>query len=696
MNFKLNTSAAIRILIVEDDPIQRELLVSLLSEAQVGEILIATTGSEGLSLWRTTFPTLVLTDVVMPDMDGLTMCRAIRDEDPDAEIVIVTHHTDTEYLRQAIDIGVDRYILKPVDGKLLLAMVDVCLREHDQRMQLRLAKLAFMDANEGMLVTDQKTHILTVNPAMTTITGYRPDELIGQRPSLFASGQHGEDFYRALWDSLRVHGRWAGEIVNRRKDGTIFPEWLSISSVEGTSGEVSHYVGVISDITERKQEENQIRRMAHFDALTGLPNRLMLMDYMHRALARARRQNRALSVLYIDLDKFKPINDTFGHEAGDEALRVMAERMLACVRQTDTVGRWGGDEFLIFLDEPAQTEGIAQVCANLVTSLSLPIAWHDQTLKLGASIGVATFPKDGEEPDALVRSADEAMYRAKASGGNGYQFSQVETEGRIRSRTRMERDLREGLKAWSYSLHYLPEISLLTWEVSNVEALLRFHHPESGLLDAGQFIEIAESMGIMPELGQRALKEAAMEIARLRDEGHSLGLTVDLSRRQLAVPHVATHLLSALEQAGFRKEDVTFECAESAVTANENALPTLLSLAAQGCRFTLDDFGAGFCSFNLIGQLPISAIKIDRYFVTEIENNPQARQLVGALIAFARRMDMRVIAEGIETTFQLDFLYRQGCHAAQGYLFAKPMALNELQAFLVRKDWHSLVEGLLP
>ncbi|MDP2751753.1 MAG: EAL domain-containing protein [Rhodocyclaceae bacterium] len=696
MNLKQNTLSSIRILVVEDDPIQRELLVGLLSDAKVGEVLIATNGSEGLSTWRTFSPTLVLTDVIMPDMDGLSMCRAIRAEDPDAEIVVVTHHSDIEYLRQAIDIGVDKYVLKPVDGKLLLAMVEGCLREHDQRMQLRLAKLAFMDSNEGMLVTDQETRILTVNPAVTTITGYRPDEIIGQRPSLFASGQHDDDFYRVLWDSLRVHGRWAGEIVNRRKDGTVFPEWLSISSVEGVSGEVCHYVGVISDITERKQEENQIRRMAHFDSLTGLPNRLMMTDYMQRALARARRQNRALSVLYIDLDNFKPINDTFGHDAGDEALRVMAERMLACIRKTDTAGRWGGDEFLIFLDESARTEGLVQVCENLVTSLSLPMVWHDKTLKLSASIGVATFPKDGEEPDALIRSADEAMYRAKVSGGGCYQFARVEAQSRIHSRIRMERDLREGLKAWSYSLHYLPEISFLTWEVSNVEALLRFHHPENGLLEAGQFLEIAESIGIMPELGQRALKEAALEMARLRDEGYPLGLTVDLSRRQLAVPDAAKSLLSALEQAGFRKEDVTFECAESSVTANENALSTLLSLAAQGCRFTLDDFGTGFCSFNLIGQLPISAIKIDRYFVTEIESNPQARQLVGALIAFARRMDMRVIAEGVETTAQLDFLYRQGCHAAQGYLFAKPMALEDLRVFLARKDWCSLVEGLLP
>ena len=684
--------AKARILLIESDPTMRAQIESII-RPHVGEVFLADNGDEGLRQWCLNEPDVTLTEISVPGIDGLAMSEQIKALDPDAAIVVISSSADTGHLHRAINIDVDGYVFKPVDPVLLLDVIARCLRDRKRVIELKLARMVFEVANEGIIVTNEDREILAVNPAFSEITGYRPDEVIGERTSMLSSGVHGPEFYRAMWDTLRTHSRWSGEIINRRKDGVTFSEWLSIAAVDGEFQGSRRYVGLISDISERKKEEEHIRRMAHFDALTGLPNRLLFNDRLQRAVTRARRHRQKLAVLYVDLDRFKEINDTYGHAVGDEVLKTVSDRMLSLLRQSDTVSRRGGDEFVIILELNEHPEGLANVCEKLISELNQPFLFGKIQLEIGASIGVGRFPSDATDPESLLAAADSALYSAKAAGRGCFRFLEVEAQSQARNRLDMERELRDGLKNWRYSLRYLPEISLIDGRLENVEALLRFHHPEFGLLEAGRFLEIAEDIGIMPELGQLALAEAVRELTSLNDIHANLGLVIDLSARQLSAPDAVPKLLDTLIQAGMQTRYITFECPETALTGNEVAQHTLFRLAYSGCKFTLDDFGAGFCSFSLICQLPMSSIKIDRSFINEIGSDPQIRELVGALIAFSKRLGLRSVAEGVETNEQLAFLRQSGCEAAQGYVFGKPMTCDELRDFIVQTKWQTTLEN---
>lgn len=684
--------AKARILVVEDDPLTAAMLHRLISP-HVAMVKLAHNGSDGLDKWREMQPDVTMTDVSMPDMDGLAMSEAIKERDPDAVVIVISSSTATEDLRRAIDIGVDRYVFKPVDKKLLLDALTKGLRDRERALDLQMARMVFEVANEGILVTDSEPRIIAVNPAFSVITGYRPDEVIGQKTNVLSSGLHDADFYRSMWNTLETHGRWSGEITNRRKNGEPFAEWLSIAAVEGKFQGVQRYVGLISDISERKKEEELIRRLAHFDSLTGLPNRVLFNDRLQRAITRAKRHEQQVAALYIDLDHFKQVNDTYGHTIGDEVLKTAATRMLACVRQSDTVGRRGGDEFVIILEQLEHgADSVAIVCTKLIHELNRPVTLDNGIdIPIGASIGIALFPDDADDGETLLSAADFALYEAKAAGRAAFRFFRPETQRTACSRMDMERELRDGLKNWRYALHYLPEVSLITGKVENVEALLRFHHPQFGLLEAGRFLEIAEEIGIMPELGQKALAEAVREIKIFNQSGCHFGLVVDLSAHQLSAPNAVSGLLGTLLRSGFDPTDVTFECAEHMLAGNDTAMQTLFQLAATGCKFTLDDFGAGYCSFSLISQLPMSSIKIDRSFINELEENAQSRELVAALIAFSKRLRLRTVAEGVENPAQLRYLHDFGCDSAQGYVFGRPMTFDQLRNFMADDEWKRLL-----
>lgn len=685
--------AAARILVVDDEAFMRTLLARLLAP-HVAEVQLATDGENGLARWREMQPDVVITDVSMPVMSGLAMSQAIKAQDPDSAIIVISASSDIEDLRSAIDIGVERYVFKPVDIKLLLDAVGKCLRDRNHALELRMAKMVFEVGSEGILVTDAEPRVLACNPAFSAISGYRPDEIIGQKTSILASGQHDAEFYRSMWNALKTHGRWSGEIINRRKNGEHYSEWLSIAAVDGRFGGVKRYVGIVSDITERKKQEEYIRRLAHFDSLTGLPNRVLFHDRLQRSIAEVRRHGGKLALLFLDLDHFKAVNDSFGHGAGDEVLKTVAARMQEAVRQSDTVSRRGGDEFVLLLEVSDQGDRIATVCNKLIESISRPIHCGEIEVGLGASIGVAIFPDDADAVDTLIAAADSALYEAKAGGRRRFCYFRAEAQARAWQRLDMERELREGLKDWRFSLRYLPEVSLRTGETEHIEALLRFHHPQHGLIEAGRFLEIAEEIGIMPEVGRRALAEAAVELGTIAPlTQHRPGLVVDLSSRQLGAPGAVEGLLATLADAGMDTADITFECAETALNEQEHAMQTLFRLAEAGCKFTLDDFGAGYCSFNLLRQLPMNSIKIDRCFVSEIETQPQSRELVAALIAFSKRLGLRTVAEGVESVAQIRFLRNNGCDSAQGFLFGEPMDKEALRRFLADGRGQRLVTG---
>lgn len=677
MSRGLNQLKRARVLVVDNDQTTRDVLQAVLS-GHVAEIFWATDVESGMADWSRHQPDIVLIEFRLPDGDGLDMCKQIRALDPDATIMVMSAATESDYLHRIISEGIDAHIAKPIDEFLLLDWFRRCLRDRQRVLDLKMASLVFEVVNEGIIITDEKARILAVNPAFSLLTGYRPNEVVGMRTRILSSGLHAPDFYRLIWDSLLTHGRWSGELTNRRKDGTLYEQWLSIAAVDGQFGLPRRYVGLISDITERKREEERFRRLAHIDSLTGVPNRVLFHDRLQRSIARAHRYRYKLAILYIDLDHFKQVNDNWGHAAGDEVLRVAAARMVRSLRASDTVSRRGGDEFVLIIEQNDDPEELASICQKLLNEISRSIPLGVSTIQVDASIGVAIYPDDAEQPEDLLAAADMALYEAKSEGRSRFRFYRQKSAPNFHGRLDMEQALRDGLANWRYAIRYLPEISLQTGEVEHVEALLRFQHPEFGLLDAGRFLEIAEEIGIMPELGRKALVQAATELTQISGE---LGLVVDLSARQLMAPDAVQHLLAILQEAGVPTERITFECTESALTGNERAVQTVLALAESGCKFSLDDFGAGYCSFGLLSQLPMNSIKIDRSFVAEIVLNTQMRSLVAALVAFGKRLGVRVIAEGVENLAQLEILREIGCDAAQGYLFGRPAGFDDLSSF---------------
>jgi diguanylate cyclase (GGDEF)-like protein/PAS domain S-box-containing protein len=677
-----------RVLAVEDDPITRVQLQRMLSRIVTG-VMVAADGAEGLALWREWQPDLVVSDVMMPVMNGLDMSQAIKSEEPEAQIIVVSSSSEVEHLRQALDIGIDRYVSKPVDERLLRDAIGKCLLDLRRLRDLRMARLVFEAAGEGVLVTDANGTILAVNPAFCEITGYREDEALGHTPALLSSGRHDAEFYRHMWEHLRGLGRWSGEIINRRKSGEIYPEWLSIVAVDEPGGHATRYIGLFSDITERKREEERIRRLAHYDVLTGLPNRILFGDHMQRALARVHRRGCEMAVLYLDLDRFKPVNDHYGHAFGDRVLTEAARRMALCMRDTDTITRRGGDEFVATLESPDAKDTAALVSRKLIEAVSRPYLIEGQQICIGASIGVAVYPDDGADPDTLLASADAALYAAKHGGRGDFRFYRNEDQVAAEARLSLSNLLRRGLTDGRFELRYLPEINLSDGHVERLEALLRFRQPDGVLLDARHFMPQAEKLGLTHDLGQFTLSEASRAITSLAVGAAATrpGLTVDLSAQQLAGMADAARVLELLRTYALPATAVTFEFPESAVTGNDAGLANLHALAAAGLRFALDDFGAGFCSFSLLQQLPLKAIKIDLFFVEEIETNPQSRELVAALIAFTKRLGIRTVAEGVDSPGQLAFLRENGCDAAQGFLFGQPLAADALADYLRDRPW---------
>ena len=677
----------VRVLVVEDDAILRAQVKHMVGK-RVSLVQDAPDGAAGLELWRSWMPDVVITDIMMPVMDGLEMSEAIKQEDPHAQIIVVTSSGEAQHLRHALDIGIDRYVMKPLDEALLSDALLKCLRDVQYRRELHMARLVFESVTEGVVVTDDAGHILAVNPAFSEVTGFREDEVLGKTPAMLRSGRHDSEFYQAMWESLRGVGRWAGEIINKRKSGELYEEWLSIVAVEERGRRTTRYVGLFSDITERKREEDRIRRLAHFDVLTGLPNRALFMDRLKRAIARMARRGGTLALLYLDLDRFKPVNDQYGHAFGDQVLTEAAKRMSACVRDVDMVSRRGGDEFVIILEAPNPREAGAMVADKLINAISQPYRLWGREVVIGASIGVAVYPEDGGDAETLIDAADTALYTAKRDGRGDFRFYRHEDQHALTARLKLEDALMEGMTEGRFELRYLPEISLHTGEVERLEALLRFRHPEQGLLEAGRFMDLAERLGITPAVGLHSLREAVHVLAQPALSG--VNLTLDLSARQLSAFSDITPVLGWLEREGMEAQRITFEFPESVVTGNESGLHVLYNLNAAGFSCGLDDFGAGYCSFNLLQQLPLSSIKIDLSFIEEIEHSEQSRQLVAALIAFGRRLNLRVVAEGVSSPAQLVFLRENGCDAVQGYLFGLPLSAGELLRYFERKPWREL------
>lgn len=567
------------------------------------------------------------------------------------------------------------------------AHTDITERKRAE-IDLRIAAAAFQ-SREGMCVTNASGVILRVNRAFTKVTGYSAEEAVGQTPRLLRSGRHDKAFYEDMWGTINATGSWEGEIWNRRKCGELFPEWLTITAVRDDAGSVTHYVATLTDITQRKEAEYEIRNLAFYDPLTRLPNRRLLLERLKHALSAITRSEHGGALLFIDLDNFKTLNDTYGHDMGDLLLQQVAERLAGCVREADTVARLGGDEFVVLLEDLSGTPQDAALQAKTVGEKILltlnqpyPLAGHDYHST--PSIGITLFSGPHNLSDELMKRADLALYDAKAAGRNTLRFFDPAMQAAVTARASLETDLRKGLQQGQFVLHYQPQIDE-SGTISGTEALVRWQHPSLGLVAPTTFIPLAEETGLILPLGQWVLETACRQLATwaaVPGRAH-LSLSVNVSVRQFRQPDFVAQVLAVLERTGAAPGRLQLELTESLLLDDvEEVIAKMAALRARGVSFALDDFGTGYSSLSYLRRLPLDQLKIDKSFVTDIIGNSNDAVISKTIVALAHSLGLAVIAEGVETTEQRQFLALQGCRSYQGFLLSAPLALAELETLL--------------
>jgi len=540
---------------------------------------------------------------------------------------------------------------------------------------LCLASRALEFSGDGVIVTDLSANIIEANPAFCAMTGYDRAELLGRNPRVMKSDRHDAEFYRRMWDAILATGQWQGEIWDRRKNGEVFPKRLTINAVRDASGKITHYVGVSSDISRMKREASEMERLAHFDPLTGLPNRILLLDRLRQAMAQAKRAERMVAVLFLDLDGFKRVNDRLGHALGDQLLVAVGERLGSCLRAADTVCRLGGDEFVVVLPEVNGASDVVPVARKILEASAAPFTLRDRDASITTSIGVALYPHDGETTEALVAAADSAMYRAKEAGRNTYRFYSKEMHEQAVALAQLESDLRGALDRGEFVLHYQPRVDLRSGRVRGVEALIRWRQPQGALVPPSKFIPMAEELKLIVPIGEWVLEEAFRQ-ARAWDAAGvpPLRVSVNLAAEHLEQPGLAHRIAAVLMRTGLEPSRAEIEVTEtSAMRRPDKTIETLLEMKAIGLRVSIDDFGTGYSSLGYLRRFPIDALKIDRSFIRDLSDDPGAATITRGIIALGHNLGLEIVAEGVETRAQLAFLREHGCDEVQGFLTGRPV-----------------------
>ena len=549
---------------------------------------------------------------------------------------------------------------------------------------LRLSATVFDTVSQGIMVTDAGNSIVAVNPAFTEITGFTADEVIGENPGLLKSGRHGKAFYKDMWESINETGIWAGEIWNRRKSGEIFPEWLTIGVVRDAGGMIAQYISVFIDITKRKETEDLIFRQANYDALTMLPNRKLFFDRLTQAMAVAGREDKSVGLLYVDLDRFKLVNDTLGHTTGDDLLVKAAGRLNSSVRASDTISRLGGDEFTVIvpgIDKAIEAEVVAR---KILKIFERPYDLGGDEVLVTASVGIAVFPLDGGDAETLLRNADSAMYRAKEVGRGTFLFFMPTMNAGASDRMSLERDLRHAMEREEFHIHYQPIVDLASQRVIGAEALLRWRHPERGLVPPDKFIPLAEETGLINQIGEWVLRTACRQAKEWNAPGSDpLFVTVNLSGRQMTGHGFIDLVCEVLEETGLAPQSLHLEITESILMDDiAESTVTLERLHAIGIPLSIDDFGTGFSSLSYLKKFPFSVLKIDRSFIRDVLDDPDDAALTRAIIAMADGLKIETVAEGVETHGQHEFLHSRKCLYGQGYHFSKAVPAEEFRSYV--------------
>ncbi len=559
--------------------------------------------------------------------------------------------------------------------------------------QLGLSAQVFVSSKEAIMITDANNIIIKVNKAFTDITGYAESEALGQNPRILKSDRHKAGFYKEMWNTLLSKGSWQGEIWDRRKSGEIYPKWASIHLVRNERGEITNHIALFSDITERKASFEQIKHLAHYDALTNLPNRTLLVERLESAIASAGRSGQKLAVLFLDLDRFKNINDSLGHFAGDLLLQAVAKRLQRCVRATDTVARLGGDEFVVLLTGIKSTNDAAHVAQKILEEMADPVPIEGKDIVTSPSIGISIYPEDGKSHTALIKNADAAMYHAKEQGRGNFQFFTENMNTKALEQLSFESDLKMAMKRGEFSLHYQPQIDLSSGKIVGIEALLRWLHPDRGLVPPSVFIPIAEECGAIAAIGEWVIRAACRQNKAWLDAGlPSVPVAVNLSAIQFRQKNIVGTIAGILEETGLPPRLLELEMTEGIIMHDaDSTIKTLRAIKDIGLLLSIDDFGTGYSSLSYLKRFPIDKLKIDRSFVGDIGADPDDAAIIRTIITMGHSLRLTVIAEGVETAEQMSFLKQEGCDQIQGYYCGRPVPAEEFEALLNRLDASSLI-----
>jgi diguanylate cyclase (GGDEF)-like protein/PAS domain S-box-containing protein len=559
-------------------------------------------------------------------------------------------------------------------------------REQQQRaaaIKLEQAATVFEYSKEGIMVTDANNKIVSVNRSFVEITGYAADEVIGQDPKILSSGLQSREFYEGMWASVLETGSWQGEIWDRRKDGEVYPEALTIIRVKNVEGVFSNHLAIFSDISERKIAQERIQQLAHYDVLTGLPNRILFSDRLEQAIISAQRHHTKIALLFLDIDRFKQINDTLGHGAGDLMLQNVGQRLLSCVREQDTVSRQGGDEFIVVLSD-AGVAGAELVAQKILQAIIQPYSIEEHELRITASIGIAVYPDHAQDSESLIRYADVAMYQAKESGRNCYMSFHPDMNESSYERLKLENALRGALERDELHVYYQAQVNLQDGRIIGCEALVRWLHPELGMIHPDKFIPLAEETGLIVSINHWVLEQAIKQCRAWRDAGfNTLTMSVNLSAMQFRQHNLLQQVKGLLDQYDLPAGVLDLELTEGILMQGvERTLATLHELSAMGVILSLDDFGTGYSSLSYLKRFPIQQLKIDQSFVRDVISDASDATMVRTIILMAQSLKLDVIAEGVESQEQAAFLMQCGCERAQGYHFSPPVTAAAFEKLL--------------
>lgn len=679
----------VKILIIDDSPADAVMLGRHLETLRLWrvEYAICNTGGEAKKEMKEFCPDIVFVDYMLGAESGTEVIASLRNEGCKAEFVLFTGIGGKHAAVEALRAGAADYLTKnELSSETLERSIRHLVERKRMEEKLRMASKVIESTADGVFVTDSKSVIQSVNPALLKITGFSEEELVGNKPNIWRSEHHDKSFYQTMWANLLKDGHWHGEIWNRRKSGEPFPARLTISAIEDAKGVATHYACTMHDMTEIKESQREVEHRAYHDALTGLPNRQLFLDRLDQAINRAKIEKHIFGVLFIDLDNFKKINDSMGHAAGDEVLKDVAGRLTSSSREADTVARLSGDEFAVIVEKIEFEQEAGIIALRTKEMFAKPFIQSGEELFLSVSIGIALYPANGKTAEEILKNADMAMYQVKKLGKDGLHYFTESLNEAAQKRLNLEKNLRRAVTNDEFVVYYQPKVDFQTGKITGMEALVRWIQPDGTIVSPADFIPVAEETGMIIPIGKTVFKKACRQAVKLQKITDTpIRVAVNLSARQFQQKGVINMVKSILKSTGMEPSQLEIEITESMVmTDMETAIETMNAFSDMGIHISIDDFGTGYSSLGYLKRFPIDSLKIDQSFVRDIvgDANNDSEKIASAIIAMSKSLNLKVIAEGVETVEQRDFLRDQGCDEMQGYLFSKPVPGDEFEKML--------------